>query len=100
MHSTEGSRDPAPVGMARAGFSFNHPFSPFAHRGGRFIVRIFPVLHVSRDGQERNQLNDRLPNKARPKPSRRRLPRKMASKALCARASFELIEPLNNGMAL
>jgi hypothetical protein len=60
MHSTEGSRDPAPVGMARAGFSFNHPFSPFAHRGGRFIgtdaLRIFPVLHVSSDGQERNQL--------------------------------------------
>jgi hypothetical protein len=50
MHSTEGSRDPAPLD-ARAGFSFNHPFSPMAHRSGRVIdtdalLRIFLVLHV------------------------------------------------------
>ena len=44
----------------------SRPFSPFAHRGGRVIgtdtLRVLLVLHVSSDGQKREQGSKDNPN--------------------------------------
>jgi hypothetical protein len=61
----EGSREPR-LTRTRAGFLFNQPFSPMAHRSGRVIgtdaLRVFLVLHVSSDSQEREQGTEDNPN--------------------------------------